>query len=84
MVQTIIDLNEKEDRFLNIFKAQRGIKSKNEAFKTILKEYEQTLEKELEDKIFSKKVKEAYEEYEKNPNNKKFTKEEFLKEMDEW
>jgi len=40
MVQSIINFSEKEDRFINIYKAKNGIKSKNEALKKIVQEFE--------------------------------------------
>lgn len=84
MAQIIVNLGEQEDKFLNIFKAKKGIKSKNEAINIALKNYEQMLKKEDEDLIFENRVKEALAEYEKTPNKKKYTKEEFLKEMSKW
>jgi hypothetical protein len=39
MVQTIIDLNEKEDRILNIVKAKFGLKNKAQAVTLIAKAY---------------------------------------------
>ncbi len=48
MVQSIIDLEEKEDRILNIVKAKYGLKNKSEAVALIAKIYEDSfLEPEL-------------------------------------
>ncbi|MBU2616405.1 MAG: DUF2683 family protein [Nanoarchaeota archaeon] len=48
MVQTIIDLDENEDRILNIVKAQYNFKNKSQAAQLILKLYgENFLEPEL-------------------------------------
>jgi hypothetical protein len=48
MVQSIIDLEENEDRVLNIVKAKFGLKNKSEAVAMITKIYEQSfLEPEL-------------------------------------
>lgn len=48
MVQSIIDLNENEDRVLNIVKAKFGLKNKSEAVSMITKIYEESfLEPEL-------------------------------------
>lgn len=48
MVQSIIDLNEREDRILNIVKAKFGLKNKSEAVALIAKIYEDSfLEPEL-------------------------------------
>ncbi|KKR01800.1 MAG: hypothetical protein UT26_C0032G0009 [Microgenomates group bacterium GW2011_GWC1_39_12] len=48
MVQSIINMEEKEDRILNIVKAQHGFKNKSQALAFILKVYgESFLEPEL-------------------------------------
>lgn len=48
MVQSIIDLDENEDRILNIVKAKYGLKNKSEAVAMITKVYEESfLEPEL-------------------------------------
>ena len=48
MVQSIIDINEREDRILNIVKAKFGLKNKSEAVALIAKIYEDSfLEPEL-------------------------------------
>ena len=48
MVQSIIDVNEREDRILNIVKAQHGFKNKSQAVEFILKVFADSfLEPEL-------------------------------------
>ena len=48
MVQSIIDLGDKEDRILNIVKAQHGLKNKSQAVALITKVYADSfLEPEL-------------------------------------
>jgi len=48
MVQSIIDLNERQDRILNIVKAKFGLKNKSQAVAMITKIYEESfLEPEL-------------------------------------
>ena len=48
MVQSIIDLNEREDRILNIVKAKYGLKNKSQAIATLTQIYEESfLEPEL-------------------------------------
>ena len=48
MVQNIININEKEDRVLNIVKAKYGLKNKSQAISVILDIYEDSfLEPEL-------------------------------------
>jgi hypothetical protein len=42
MVQSIIDLSEREDRILNIVKAKYGLKNKGEAVAFITKIYEES------------------------------------------
>lgn len=46
MVQAVINLGDKEDKFLNVFKAKKGIKSKNEALNLILRDYENYIKRE--------------------------------------
>ncbi len=48
MVQNIINLDEKEDRILNIIKAKFGFKNKSKAIGFLLKHYE---EKHLENHL---------------------------------
>ena len=48
MVQNIIDINEKDDRILNLVKAKYGLKNKSQALSIILNVYgESFLEPEL-------------------------------------
>ena len=48
MVQAIINLNEREDRVLNIVKGKFGLKNKSDAVNLIITEYEEEiLEPEL-------------------------------------
>ncbi len=48
MVQSIIDINEREDRVLNIVKAKYGLKNKSQAVSIVLNIYEESfLEPEL-------------------------------------
>lgn len=55
MVQSIIDLNENEDRILNIVKAKYGLKNKSQAIATIAKIYEDSfLEPELRPEYIEK------------------------------
>jgi len=55
MVQSIIDLNEREDRILNIVKAKFGLKNKSEAVSLIAKIYEDSfLEPELKPEYIEK------------------------------
>ena len=55
MVQSIIDLNENEDRILNIVKAKYGLKNKSQAIATIAKIYEDSfLEPELRPEYLQK------------------------------
>ena len=79
MVQTIIDLSEDETTFLNVFKAKRGISSKNKALKQMIKEYQQ----HLDDLEFAKRTEEAYQAYERG----EFTRmdyDDFMKEIKNW
>ena len=84
MVQTIVDLGNREERFLNVYKAQKGIKSKNAALNEILRDYEDIIKKQQEDIIFENRVKEAIDEYEKSPNKKNLNKKDFLEEISKW
>lgn len=55
MVQSIIDINEREDRILNIVKAKFGLKNKSEAVALIAKIYEDSfLEPELRPEYIEK------------------------------
>ena len=55
MVQSIIDINEGEDRILNIVKAKFGLKNKSEAVALIAKIYEESfLEPELRPEYLDK------------------------------
>ena len=55
MVQSIIDLGEKEDRILNIVKAKYGLKNKSQAVALITKIYEDSfLEPELRPEYLDK------------------------------
>ena len=55
MVQSIIDLNEREDRILNIVKAKYGLKNKSQAISMIAKIYEESfLEPELKPEYLEK------------------------------
>ncbi|MBS3078609.1 DUF2683 family protein [Candidatus Pacearchaeota archaeon] len=55
MVQSIIDLSEREDRILNIVKAKFGLKNKSEAVALIAKIYEDSfLEPELRPEYIEK------------------------------
>ena len=55
MVQSIIDINEGEDRILNIVKAKFGLKNKSEAVALIAKTYEDSfLEPELRPEYIEK------------------------------
>ena len=55
MVQNIIDINERQDRVLNIVKAKFGLKNKNEAIALVLKIYEDSfLEPELRPEYIEK------------------------------
>ena len=55
MVQSIIDLGEKEDRILNIVKAKYGLKNKSQAVAFIATKYEDSfLEPELRPEYLEK------------------------------
>jgi hypothetical protein len=58
MVQTIIDIDENEDRILNIVKARYGLKNKSQAVALIAKIYgESFLEPELRPEYLEKLMK---------------------------
>ena len=58
MVQSIIDLDENEDRILNIVKAKHGLKNKSQAVAMIAKIYEESfLEPELRPEYVEKLMK---------------------------
>ena len=58
MVQSIIDLEENEDRILNIVKAKFGLKNKSQAVAMIAKVYEDSfLEPELRPEYVEKLMK---------------------------
>jgi len=55
MVQNIIQINERDDRILNIVKAKYGLKNKSEAVALIAKVYEESfLEPELRPEYIEK------------------------------
>ena len=55
MVQSIIDLGEREDRILNIVKAKYGLKNKSQAVSMIAKIYEDSfLEPEIKPEYLEK------------------------------
>ncbi len=55
MVQSIIDLGEKEDRIINIVKAKFGLKNKSQAIAILTKSYEDNfLEPELRPEYIEK------------------------------
>jgi len=55
MVQAIINLNEHENRVLNIIKGKFGLKNKSEAINLVIKEYEKEfLEPELKPEYIEK------------------------------
>ena len=55
MVQSIIDINENEDRVLNIVKAKYGFKNKSQAVAFVTKSYEENfLEPELKPEYLEK------------------------------
>jgi len=55
MVQSIIQIDEKEDRILNIVKAKFGLKNKSQAVALIAKTYEESfLEPELRPEYIQK------------------------------
>ena len=63
MVQNIIDIDEKEDRILNIVKAKYGLKNKSQAVAMIAKIYEESfLEPELKPE-YLEKLKKIDKEY---------------------
>ena len=55
MVQAVINLNERENRILNIIKGKYGLKNKSEAINLIINEYEKEfLEPELRPEFVEK------------------------------
>jgi hypothetical protein len=58
MVKSLIDLNERESRIINIVKAKYGLKDKNQALSIIIKRYEEC---ELEPELRPEFVKEIDE-----------------------
>ncbi|MDI6917665.1 MAG: DUF2683 family protein [Thermoplasmatales archaeon] len=55
MVQAIINLNERENRILNIIKGKYGLKNKSEAINLVIDEYEkELLEPELRPEYIEK------------------------------
>jgi len=61
LVKSLIDLDERESRIVNIVKAKYGLKDKSQALSLILKRYEEC---ELEPQLrpeFVKEIKEARE-----------------------
>ena len=55
MVQSIIDVNEREDRILNIVKAQHGLKNKSQAVEFVINIYADSfLETELRPEFVEK------------------------------
>ena len=62
MVQSIISLDEKEDRILNIIKAQHGLRNKSQAVELIVKIYADSfLELELRPEFIEKMKKRQLE-----------------------
>jgi len=58
MVKSLIDLNERESRIINIVKAKYGLKDKSQALSIIIKRYEEC---ELEPELRPEFVKEIEE-----------------------
>jgi hypothetical protein len=58
MVKSLIDLNERESRVINIVKAKYGLKDKSQALSIIIKRYEEC---ELEPELKPEFVKEIEE-----------------------
>jgi hypothetical protein len=58
MVKSLIDLNERESRVINIVKAKYGLKDKSQALSIIIKRYEEC---ELEPQLRPEFVKEIEE-----------------------
>ena len=58
MVKSLIDLNERESRVINIVKAKYGLKDKSQALSIIIKSYEEC---ELEPQLKPEFVKEIEE-----------------------
>jgi len=58
MVKNVVDLNERENRVINIVKAKYGLKDKSQALSVIIKRYEEC---ELEPQLRPEFVKEIQE-----------------------
>jgi hypothetical protein len=58
MVKNVVDLDERENRVINIVKAKYGLKDKNQALSIIIKRYEEC---ELEPQLRPEFVKEIEE-----------------------
>lgn len=72
MVQAIIELNEHENRVLNIIKGKYGLKNRSEAIDLMIKEYEkELLEPELRPEYIEKIKKREREPTVKVKNFKK-------------
>jgi metal-responsive CopG/Arc/MetJ family transcriptional regulator len=65
MAQIIVRFDEDEDRFINIFKAEKGIKSRSEAVKEIVKNYESYFKRERLKEELGTIVREHKEKYSK-------------------
>lgn len=81
MVQAIINLTEEENTYLNIFKAQRNIRSKNDAIKALIKE---RLEQDREDLEFAKRSEELLEHHLNKKDRKTMSRDDFLDELKTW
>jgi metal-responsive CopG/Arc/MetJ family transcriptional regulator len=53
MVQTTITLNNNLNRFVDVFKAQKGLKNKNETINEIIKEFQKLKKEELQEEILA-------------------------------
>lgn len=53
MVQTTVDLNSNLNSFVDVFKAQRGIKSKQDAIKEIIREFQELKKEEFNEKMLA-------------------------------
>lgn len=81
MVQAIINLTDEENTYLNIFKAQRKIKSKNDAIKEMIRE---RIDKDREDLEFVRETEKILENHLKNENRSSISRKEFLEELETW
>ena len=54
MVKAIIEIPERENRILNLVKAQHGFKNRNQAFIFVIQEHGQNLEPELRPEFVEK------------------------------